>query len=352
MKIKKQPFGTLADGTEIALYTLVNVQGMMATITNYGGAIVSLSAPDRHGNFGDVVLGFDTLEEYVDHSPYFGCLIGRFGNRIAKGRFTLDGVEYVLAQNDGQNHLHGGLKGFDKRVWTSRALESPNGPALVLTYTSPDGEEGYPGTLAVTVAYTLADDNSLIIDYTATTDKKTVVNLTNHSYFNLSAGTAETILDHELFINAETFTPVDGTLIPTGEIRPVGGTPLDFRTLTPIGARINMDDAQLKFGGGYDHNWVLNGTPGELRLAARVYEPTSGRVMEVHTTEPAIQFYAGNFLPPALKGKGGRVYVWRGGFCLETQHYPDSPNKPSFPSTVLEPGQVYRTTTIYKFLAE
>ena len=350
MKIKKQLFGTLADGTTIALYTLVNAQGMRATITNYGGIVVSLTAPDRDGAFADVVLGFDTLQEYVSHSPYFGCLVGRFGNRIANGKFSLKGEKYVLAQNDGQNHLHGGVKGFDKRVWTPHALETPDGPALVLTYTSPDGEEGYPGTLSVKVIYTLTNDNALKIDYTATTDKTTVVNLTNHSYFNLSAGTAETILGHEMFINADTFTPVDGTLIPTGELRSVAGSPLDFRTATPIGARINADDAQLKFGGGYDHNWVVNGEPGTLRLAARVYEPSSGRAMEVHTTEPAIQFYAGNMMPPTLPGKDGRVYVRRGGFCLETQHYPDSPNKPEFPSTTLEPGQTYQTTTVYKFM--
>jgi aldose 1-epimerase len=351
MKIKKQSFGTLADGTEIALYTLVNAQGMRATITNYGGIVVSLTAPDRDGTFADVVLGFDTLAEYVSHSPYFGCLVGRFGNRIANAKFTLKGVEYVLAQNNGQNHLHGGIKGFDKRVWTPCAQETAEGPALVLTYTSPDGEEGYPGTLTVTVVYTLTDDNAFKIDYTATTDKATVVNLTNHSYFNLSAGAAETILDHEMLINADTFTPVDGTLIPTGELRPVTGTVMDFRTATPIGTRINVDDAQLKFGGGYDHNWIVNGEPGALRLAARVYEPTSGREMEVHTTEPAIQFYAGNMMPPTLPGKGGRVYVRRGGLCLETQHYPDSPNKPEFPSTTLEPGQTYQTTTVYKFSA-
>lgn len=352
MKIKKQSFGTLADGTDIALYTLVNARGMRATITNYGGIVVSLAAPDRGGNFADVVLGFDTLAEYVTHSPYFGCLVGRFGNRIANGRFTLEGVEYVLAQNDGQNHLHGGIKGFDKVVWTPCAFETAAGPALVLVYASPDGEEGYPGTLSVTVTYTLTDDNALKIDYTATTDKPTVVNLTNHSYFNLSAGAAETILDHELLINADTFTPVDGTLIPTGELRSVAGTVMDFRTATPVGARIHADDAQLKFGGGYDHNWIVSGAPGALRLAARVYEPSSGRVMEVHTTEPAIQFYAGNLMPPTLPGKGGRVYLRRGGFCLETQHYPDSPNKPEFPSTTLEAGQAYQTTTVYKFSAQ
>ncbi len=351
MKIKKQSFGTLAGGMDIVLYTLVNAHGMRATITNYGGIVVSLMAPDRDGTFADVVLGFDTLAEYVEHSPYFGCLVGRFGNRIANGKFALKGVEYALAQNNGQNHLHGGVKGFDKCVWTARALETAEGPALVLAYVSPDGEEGYPGTLSVTVRYTLTDDNALKIDYVATTDKTTVVNLTNHSYFNLSAGAAETILDHEMLINADTFTPVDGTLIPTGELRPVAGTVMDFRAATPIGARISADDAQLEFGGGYDHNWIVNGEPGALRLAARVSEPTSGRVMEVHTTEPAIQFYAGNSLPPVLSGKAGRVYVQRGGFCLETQHYPDSPNKPEFPSTTLEPGQAYQTTTVYKFSA-
>jgi len=351
MKIKKRSFGTLADGTDLVLYTLVNAQGMRAAITNYGGIVVSLTAPDRDGTFADVVLGFDTLEEYVDHSPFFGCLVGRFGNRIANGKFTLQGVEYTLAQNDGQNHLHGGIKGFDKRVWAARALETADGPGLVLAYVSPDGEEGYPGTLSVTVLYTLTDDNALKIDYTATTDKPTVVNLTNHSYFNLSAGATNTILDHELSINAGAFTPVDGTLIPTGEIRAVAGTPLDFRTPTPIGARIEADDPQLGYGGGYDHNWIINGEPGELRLAARVYEPTSGRVMDVHTTEPAMQFYAGNMMPPSLNGKGGRIYARRGGLCLETQHYPDSPNKPEFPSTTLEPGQTYQTTTVYKFSA-
>ena len=351
MKIKRQHFGTLADGTEISLYTLVNDTGMRTTITNYGGIVVSLTAPDRDGNFADVVLGFDTLQEYVEHSPFFGAIVGRYGNRIANGKFVLNGVEVVLAQNDGQNHLHGGLRGFDKRVWDSRAVETAEGPALELTYTSPDGEEGYPGTLSVKVVYTLTNDNALKIGYTATTDKPTVVNLTNHSYFNLSAGAADTILEHEMTINVDTFTPVDGTLIPTGKIRAVDGSPLDFRTAMPIGARINADDAQLRFGGGYDHNWIVNGEPGALRLAARVYEPASGRVMTVTTTEPAVQFYAGNMMPPSLRGKGGREYGRRGGLCLETQHYPDSPNKPEFPSTVLEPGQTYQSMTVYTFSA-
>ena len=352
MKIKKRTFGTLADGSEVALYTLINDNSLKAAITNYGGIVVSLHTPDRDGNLGDVVLGFDTLDEYVTHNPFFGCLVGRFGNRIAGGRFTLQGVEYVLAQNDGQNHLHGGVKGFDKKLWAAKAIERPDGPALKLTYTSPDGEEGYPGTLSVVVVYTLTEDNALKIEYTATTDQTTVVNLTNHSYFNLSAGAADTILDHEMLLYADRCTPVDGTLIPTGELRPVAGTPLDFRTATRIGARIDEDDEQLKYGGGYDHNWIVNGPPGELRPAARVTEPTSGRVMEVLTTEPAIQFYAGNMMPPSMPGKGGRTYLRRGGLCLETQHYPDSPNKPDFPTTTLKPGETYQTTTVYKFSAK
>lgn len=352
MEIEKQLFGTLADGTEIDLYTLVNDRGMEAKITNYGGIVVSLMTPDREGKLDDVVLGFDTAQEYIEHNPFFGCLVGRFGNRIANARFTLDGVEYVLAQNDGQNHLHGGTKGFDKKVWSARTRNSADGPTLTLTYTSPDGEEGYPGTLSVKVDYTLTNDNALKIDYSATTDKATVVNLTNHSYFNLSAGAADTILAHEMCINADAFTPVDETVIPTGEVRSVEGSPLDFRTPTAIGARIGADDGQITFGGGYDHNWIVNGTPGDVRLAAQVVEPTSGRVMEVYTTEPAVQFYAGNMMPPSMTGKGGRTYLRRCGLCLETQHYPDSPNKPEFPSTVLRPGEIYQTTTIYKFSAK
>jgi aldose 1-epimerase len=352
MEIKREPFGTLSDGSEVALYTLVNDKGIKATITNYGGIVVSLSTPDRDGKMEDVVLGFDTLEEYVDHNPFFGCLVGRYGNRIAKAMFTLEGVEYVLAQNDGNNHLHGGQVGFDKKVWAPRALETADGPALELAYTSPDGEEGYPGSLAVQVVYTLTDNNALKIQYGAVTDKATVVNLTNHSYFNLSAGAADDILDHEMMLVADLFTPVDETLIPTGELCSVEGTPLDFRASTPIGARIERDDEQIALGGGYDHNWVVNGQPGDLRLAAQVREPTSGRVMSVYTTEPAVQFYAGNMMPPAMPGKGGRTYVRRGGLCLETQHYPDSPNQPHFPSTVLRPRETYRTTTIYRFSAQ
>jgi aldose 1-epimerase len=353
MKIKKEPFGTLSDGTEVALYTLVNDQGMKATITNYGGIVVSLLTPDRDGTPGDVVLGFDTLQEYAEHNPYFGCLVGRYGNRIANAKFTLDGVEFALEQGQDGHHLHGGFRGgFDKKVWASRAGETANGPALELTYTSPDGEAGYPGTLSTQIVYTLSEGNALKIDYRATTDKPTVVNLTNHSYFNLSAGAVDDILGHEIMIVADLFTPVDEALIPTGELRAVRSTPLDFRTSTPIGTRIGNEDEQLQYGGGYDHNWVVNGQPGDLRLAAQVYEPTSGRVMSVYTTEPAVQFYAGNMMPPSMPGKGGRTYVRRGGLCLETQHYPDSPNQPHFPSTVLRPGAVYQTTTIYRFSAK
>jgi aldose 1-epimerase len=352
MKIKKEPFGTLSDGTEVALYTLVNDRGMKATITNYGGIVVSLHTPDRDGKLGDVVLGFDTFQEYAEHNPYFGCLIGRYGNRIANARFTLEGVEYALESGLGPHHLHGGFQGgFDKKVWAPKAGETAYGPALELTYTSPNGEAGYPGNLMTQVVYTLTRENALKIDYRATTDKATVVNLTNHSYFNLSAGAVDDILSHEIMIVADLFTPVDEALIPTGELRSVQGTPFDLRTPTPIGAHIDDDDEQLRYGGGYDHNWVLKGQPGELHLAVQVHEPTSGRVMSVYTTEPAVQFYAGNMMPPSMPGKGGRTYVRRGGLCLETQHYPDSPNQPHFPSTVLQPGEVYQTTTIYSFSA-
>jgi aldose 1-epimerase len=345
--ILKEPFGTTQDGQPVDLYTLRNAHGVEARICNYGGIVVSLKVPDKHGRFGDVVLGYDTLAEYEKASPYFGCLIGRYGNRIAKGQFTLDGQLYTLATNNGPNALHGGLKGFDKRVWRAHAYQSPQGPALELRYLSPDGEEGYPGDLAVTAVYTLTDDNALRLDYTATTDKPTIVNLTQHSYFNL-AGQGP-ILGHEVYINADRFTPVDATLIPTGELRPVGGTPFDFRRPTAIGARIDWNDEQLKFGGGYDHNWVINKRPGELALHARVHEPTTGRVLEVLSTEPGLQFYTGNFLDGTLTGKGGWRYEFRHGFCMEPQHFPDSPNQPNFPSVVLRPGEVYRNTIIYRF---
>ncbi len=352
MEIRKTSFGTMGDRVDVPLYTLVNDNGMSARITTFGGIVVSLTAPGVGGAWDDVVLGFDTLEEYVDHNPFFGCLVGRYGNRIALGEFTLEGVRHVLARNNGPNHLHGGLRGFDKQVWTSLARETEDGPALELGYVSPDGEESYPGTLTVQVLYTVTRDNSLRIDYTATTDKTTIVNLTNHSYFNLSGGRVATILDHVVTLSADAYTPVDESLIPTGEIRPVDGTPMDFRQPRRIGERIDADDVQLRFGGGYDHNWVVNGTPGTLRLAARVREPLSRRVMEVLTTEPGVQFYTGNMMPPALSGKRGQRYNRRGGFCMETQHFPDSPNQPAFPSTVLSPGEVYRSTTVYRFSTE
>ncbi|MBN1219594.1 MAG: galactose mutarotase [Anaerolineae bacterium] len=348
MNITKQTFGKMPDGTLVDLYTLANANGLEVKITNYGGVIVSIVTPDQHGQLGDIVLGFDTLEQYLKQSPFFGCITGRYANRIAKGKFSLDGVEYALAQNDGENHLHGGVKGFDKQVWGAIEVKNDDGFGVKLSYLSPDGEEHYPGNLSVTVTYTLTHDDALKIDYFATTDKKTIVNLTNHAYFNLAAGQTEDCLGHELMLNTLHFTPIDQTLIPTGELRPVAGTPLDFTQPTDIGARINEIYDQLRFAGGYDHNFVLDNLDGKLILAARVREPITGRVMEVYTTEPGIQFYSGNFLNGTVAGKGV-VYQKRYGFCLETQHYPDSPNKPHFPSTVLKPGEKYQTTTIYRF---
>ncbi len=347
MNITKQPFGKTAGGTPVDLYTLTNDNNLEAKITNYGGVVVSLVVPDQGGHLDDIVLGLDTLEDYASKSPYFGCITGRYANRIANAKFTLDGVEYTLAQNNGDNHLHGGLKGFDKVVWTAEEIQSNNGVGLKLSYTSPDGEENYPGTLEVIVTYTLTNEDELRIDYQATTDKDTIVNLTNHTYFNLKGAGSGDILDHELMLNADRFTPIDDTLIPTGELRSVAGTPLDFRQMTTIGDRIDEDDEQLDFAGGYDHNWVLN-TNGTLTLAARVEESTSGRAIDVYTTEPGIQFYSGNFLSE-ITGKEGKTYRKRDGLCLETQHFPDSPNKPQFPSTVLKPGETYQTTTIYQF---
>lgn len=346
--VKKEEFGK-ADGQSAALYTLTNRNGAEARITTYGGIVVSLKVPDRSGKMDDIVLGYDNLDDYVKgNSAYFGALIGRYGNRIGKGRFTLNGVEYKLAVNNGENHLHGGIKGFDKVVWTATEQKVNNGASLILTYVSRDGEEGYPGRLGVTVTYTLTDKNELKIDYFAATTKDTVVNLTHHSYFNLAGQGHGDILNHQLMINADRFTPVDSGLIPTGELRAVKGTPFDFSQPAAIGSRINDADEQLKFGKGYDHNFVLNGKMGTLRLAAKVFEQTTGRVMEVWTTEPGVQFYTGNFLD-GKPGKGGKPYEFRNGFCLETQHYPDSPNKPDFPTTVLRKGGKYQTTTIYKF---
>ena len=346
-KIERQAFGNTKDGQPVEVYTLRNANGVEARILNYGGIVQTLKVPDRNGQLGDVVLGYDTLAEYEKASPFFGCLVGRYGNRIAKGRFTLNGQTYTLAVNNGPNALHGGLKGFDKVVWAARVTASLLGPALELSYTSKDGEEGYPGNLKVTAVYTLTLDNGLRLDYTATTDKDTIVNLTQHSYFNL-AGHGD-MLGHVAYLAADKFTPVDSTLIPTGELRPVEGTPFDFRIPTAIGARINADDEQIKFGGGYDHNWVINKPAGQLGLQARVTEPTTGRVLEVLSTEPGLQFYCGNFLDGSIKGKGGWVYQRRNAFCMEPQHFPDSPNKPNFPSVVLKPGQVYQNTILYRF---
>ena len=342
-----QAFGTTEDGTPVTLYTLRNKNGVEARIMTYGGIIQSLKVPDKNGKLGDVVLGYDTLDGYLTNSPYFGALIGRYGNRIAKGHFTLDGVTYTLATNNYPNTLHGGVKGFDKRVWHATPGHSDLGSTLTLTYVSHDGEEGFPGTLTVTAVYTLTDDNAIRLDYTATTDKDTVVNLTQHSYWNLAE--QGDILGHIVYINADKFTPVDSTLITTGELRPVDGTPMDFRTPTAIGARIGQDDEQLKFGRGYDHNWVINHPLGELGLDARVTDPTSGRVMEVWSTEPGLQFYTGNFLDGTITGKGNRVYQFRNAIAMEPQHYPDSPNHDNFPSVVLHPGETYHNTIVYKF---
>jgi aldose 1-epimerase len=342
-KVTYSNFGRTSDGKGVELYTLTNGKGMEAKIMTLGAAVVSLTAPDKNGNYADVVLGMDKLEGYLGGVPYFGAVVGRYGNRIAKGQFTLEGQAYKLAVNNGENSLHGGLKGFDKQVWTAKDAEG----GVEFTYVSRDGEEGYPGTLTAKVLYTVTPENELKLEYTATTDKPTVVNLTNHSYFNL-AGEGD-ILQHQVMIDADRFTPVDQGLIPTGELKPVEGTPFDFRKPTAIGARIDQPDEQLKFGGGYDHNWVLNGSG--MRKAAEVYEPKTGRVMEVLTQEPGLQFYTGNFLDGTITGKGGRAYQKRAAFCMETQHFPDSPNKPSFPTTELKPGQTYHTVTVYRFSA-
>jgi len=339
----------MPDGTAVDIYTLTNANGIEAKITNYGGIIVSMKVPDKDGKLEDVVLGYDHLAGYLKKTPYFGCIVGRYCNRIANGKFSLPGVEYILAQNNGENHLHGGMKGFDKVVWDAEKVRHNDDVGLKLTYLSKDGEEGYPGNLSVAVIYTLTNDNALTIDYSAITDKETVVNLTNHSYFNLADCGQEDILGHEMMINANRFTPIDEGLIPTGEIGNVRGTPLDFTRAMTIGARIDQEDQQLTYGLGYDHNYVLNNSDGNLTLAARVYEPKTKRVMEVYTKEPGMQFYSGNFLDGSITGKGGVVYQKRHGFCLETQHFPDSPNKPNFPSTALKPGEEYKTTTIYQF---
>lgn len=341
--MNRQDFGKTPDGTPVELYTLANSSGVEATIMTYGGTVVSLHTPASSGQSGDVVLGFDNVDAYFGENPFFGALVGRYGNRIAKGRFTLSGVEYKLAQNNGENNLHGGPRGFDKVVWR---VKDAGPQSLELGYLSEDGDQGFPGNLDVTVRYTLTDDNELGIDYGATTDRDTIVNLTSHSYFNLACEGDN--LGHLLTLNADRFTPVDAGLIPTGELRSVAGTPFDFRQPAAIGARIDEDDEQMRRGGGYDHNFVLNRSGEGLSPVAKVVEPKTGRILEVFTTEPGVQFYSGNFIGN-LQGKSGRLYGRRSGFCLETQHYPDSPNQPSFPTAVLKPGQRYHTTTVHKF---
>lgn len=347
MDITKEPFGLTQEQQPVDRYTLTNDHGIVAQIMTYGGVLVALRTPDRSGASGDIVLGFDTFADYQARSPFFGCITGRYANRLANGQFELDGVTYPLATNNGPNHLHGGLRGFDKVIWQAETARTDDAVTLHLHYQSQDGEEGYPGTLDVTVSYTLTNQNELRIDYRATTDKPTILNLTNHTYFNL-AGQGK-ILDHVMLIDADRITPVNATLIPTGELADVTGTPFDFRTPTPIGARINQPDQQLQYGGGYDHNWVLNRPEQGLRHVITVTEPSSGRCLDVATSQPGVQFYTGNMMPDVLPGKGGQTYSKRSGFCLETQHFPDSPNQPHFPTTVLRPGEQYHETTVFTF---
>ncbi len=355
--ITKADFGITPDGKPVEIYTLKNDAGAEARIMTYGGIVQSLKMPDKNGTLADVVLGFDTLDGYTSASylkgcPYFGALIGRYGNRIGGAKFTLEGQTYTLATNNNGNMLHGGWKGFDKVVWTARPMPTTHGPALILTYFSKDGEEGFPGNLEVTAIYTLTDKNALKLEFTAKTDKPTVVNLTHHSYFNLGGQGNGDILGHLVYINANLTTPVDAGLITTGAFADVTGTPFDFRTPTAIGAHINNTNTVLQYGPGYDHNWVINNPPGQLGLQARVKDPASGRVMEVWSDQPGLQFYAGNFLDGSLTGKDGKVYQRRSAFCMEPQHFPDSPNHANFPSVELKPGQVYHNTIIYKFSAE
>ena len=350
--IVKSTYGTTTEGTPVDLYTLRNKQGMEVDIITYGGRITKLSVPDKNGKFSNVVLGFDNLEQYQKENPFFGALVGRYGNRIANAKFSLNGTEYTLAANDGPNNLHGGLKGFDKVVWKVEGIQEGDNASLKLSYLSKDMEEGFPGNLANIVTYTLTDDNTLEVAYEATTDKPTVVNLTQHAYFNLTGDFSKTILDHELSLNADKLVPVDDNLIPTGELLEVSGTPFDFRLPKVIGRDIDANDDQVKKGGGFDHCWVLNEQDTGLRTVAMVYEPESGRIMEVATTEPGIQLYTGNFLDGTLPAPNGGTYAKRSGLCLETQHYPDTPNQPNFPSVTLNPGERYTTTTSFKFLTQ
>ncbi|NLG19647.1 MAG: galactose mutarotase [Fibrobacter sp.] len=348
--MQKKPFGTV-DGRSVDLYTVSNINGMEMTVTNYGCIVTSLKVPDKNNIHKDVVLGYNDVKSYVDNNYYFGAAIGRCGNRIGGAKFTLEGKEYNVTKNEGPNSLHGGSKGFDKVVWDAEAFKNETGGGLEFSYVSKDGEEGFPGTLTLKITYTLTNNNEFRIDYFATTDKQTICNLTHHSYFNLNGEGNGDILGHKLMINGSRFTPVDSTLIPTGELKSVEGTPFNFLKSVEIGARIGSDDKQLKLAEGYDHNWVLDRPEGskDLFLAATVIEPESGRCMDVLTREPGVQFYSGNFLDGTLIGKSGRVYKHRYGFCLETQAYPDSPNKPDFPTTVLKPGETYKTTTVYRF---
>ncbi len=348
--VTREKFGTTGDGTPVDAFTLRNAAGLEVRAITFGGIITSITVPDRSGAMGDIALGFDSIDGYLKSHPFFGAIVGRYGNRIGKARFGLNGTTYTLAANNGPNHLHGGVRGFDKFVWQAEPTTGRTG--VTFSRTSPDGEEGYPGTLNVRVSYELTDRNELIVEYHATTDKATPINLTQHTYFNLAGDGSGDILTHQIMINADRYTPVDSTLIPTGELAMVKGTPFDFTTPAAIGARIGDDHPQLKNGQGYDHNWVLNRIDDRLSLAARVVEPASGRTLEVSTTEPGVQFYTGNFLDGTLTGKSGHVYGRRNGFCLETQHFPDSPNKPNFPSAILKPGEEYSTRTVFTFGVE
>ncbi len=347
------PFAKMPDGTSVEVFTLSNAHGIKLRAMTYGAIVLSLETPDKNGKSADIVLGYKTLAEYIKDTPYFGAIVGRYGNRIARGKFSVGGKEYTLATNNFPSEmpcsLHGGLRGFDKVVWKAEGLTKEGAQGVRFRYVSKDGEEGYPGNLTLSVTYWLTDGDEWQIEYEATTDKATPVNVTQHSYFNLKGEGNGDILAHNLTLAASKFTPVTAGLIPTGELKPVKGTPFDFTKPTPIGSRIKQENEQLRFGGGYDHNWVLDEQNGRLSLAATVYEPSSGRVLEVLTTEPGVQFYCGNFLDGTLTGKSGKPYGKRNGFCLETQHYPDSPNQPTFPSTILEPGKVLKSTTVYRF---
>jgi aldose 1-epimerase len=347
--LARAAFGALPDRTAVEVFTLTNANGLEVRAINYGGIIVSLKTKDRTGKLDDITLGYDDLAGYVKQNPFFGAIVGRYGNRIAKGQFTIDGKTYTLAKNNGPNHLHGGVRGFDKVVWKAEPFQTADTVGVVFSHVSPDGDEGYPGRLSARVTYTLTNKDELRVDYLATTDKPTHVNLTQHAYFNLAGDGTRDILGHELTIAADRYTPVDSTLIPTGELAPVEGTPFDFRKPHAIGARIGAAHEQLKHGMGYDHNWVLNRSGSGLVPVVQVVEPTTGRTLDIATTEPGVQFYTGNFLDGTIKGKAGRVYKQRYGFCLETQHYPDSPNKPQFPTTLLRPGQEYKTSTVFTF---